>query len=134
MLKALDQTRLDEQAIEPSRLGAAGTPIKETVAAIQNLLLLGKGRVKRHACRLLHQQGQVRCIKRRKRRRQIDRFEVHGIDRVVTRVITRIEGLQLARKRGLAERRVDNSICEFRLVITKSNNQKRIGRKLALEP
>jgi hypothetical protein len=53
-LQSSNQTGLDQQPIEPPRLSAARTAVEQTVAAFQDLLLLGKGRTKRHSCRLLY--------------------------------------------------------------------------------
>src|SRR5262245_14415458 len=53
--KALDQAGLNQQAIEPSRLGTIGATVEQAVAAFQDVLLFGKRWIERHPCSLLHQ-------------------------------------------------------------------------------
>ena len=98
--KAFDQTGLDQQPIEPPRLGTAGAPVEQAVTTLQDILLFGKGRIKRYTRRLLHQQRQVGCIERVKRRGKIDGLEIYGVDRIVAGVVARIEGFKLPRDSG----------------------------------
>src|SRR5262245_12062537 len=132
--KAFDQARVDQQPIKPSRLRAAGASVKQTVAAFQNILLLGKRRIERHTRSLLHQQRQIGRVERLQCRRHIDWLKIYSVDRVVTRVVARIEGLQMPRDRGLGECRIDNTIRKFRLMVAKANDQERVGREVAFEP
>src|SRR5262249_56065358 len=113
--------------------GSAGATVEQPVKTPQNFLLLGERRVKWHARRFLHQQGQIRCIEGLERRRQIDRPIVHRVDRVITRVVAWIEGFEQPRDGWLAERRVDDTVCKFWLMIAKANYQERIGWKVMPE-
>ena len=127
--KPFDQSRIDQQTVETARLRTPGASIEQPVTAFQDIFLFGKGRIKRHTCRLLHQQRQVRCIERLECRRQIDRPEIYGVDCVVARVVARIKGFQLSRNRRLAERRIDDAIGKFRLMISEANDQeKSVGK------
>src|SRR5947209_3621514 len=56
---SLDQPSVDQQPVEAPDFGAAGALEKQSVAALQNLLLFRKGRVERHAGRLLHDDGKI---------------------------------------------------------------------------
>jgi hypothetical protein len=54
-LKTLDQSSLDQHAIEAAGLGAIGTAIEQLPAAHENFFLLGKSGIERHAgCFLNH--------------------------------------------------------------------------------
>src|SRR5262245_35501437 len=121
--KSLDQPRIDQQPIEPARLGSAGAAVEQSVTASQNTLLFGERRIKWHTRRFLHEQGQIRCIEGLERRRQIDRPIVHRVDRVVARVVAWIEGFEQPRNSWFAKRRVDDAICKFWLMIAKTNDQ-----------
>ena len=63
-LKSVDHSGVDQQAIEPARLGAVGAAVEQAVAAPEYLFLLEEGCVERKARRLLHDQRQVRRIER----------------------------------------------------------------------
>src|SRR6476620_3110098 len=130
----LDQPRIDQQTIEPSRFGSAGASVEQPLTTPQHVLLFGKRRIQRHTRRLLHQQWQIRCIEGLERRRYIDRSIVYRVDSVVARVVARIEGPEQTRDGWLAERRIDDAIGKFRLMIAEANDQERIGRKVMPEP
>ena len=69
MSKALDQAGVDQQPVEAARLGAAGAAIEQAAAALEDALLLGKGRVERQARRLQHDERQIGRVERVERRR-----------------------------------------------------------------
>src|ERR1035441_5522011 len=90
-LQALDQAGGDQQPVETARLGAAGAAIEQAMAALQDRLLLGEGRIERHAGGLLDHQRKIWRVERLKRGGQIGRLEIHRIDRIVTRKVARVE-------------------------------------------
>ena len=55
-LKPLDQAGIDQQAVETAHLRAAGAEEKPSLAAFENLLLFGKGRIERQPGGLLDDQ------------------------------------------------------------------------------
>src|SRR5476649_1371615 len=75
-LQPLDQPGFDQQPVETPRLRAAGAAIKQPMAALQDLLLFGEGRLKRQSGGLLDDQRQVWRLQRVERRRNVDRFEI----------------------------------------------------------
>src|SRR6185295_1085280 len=83
-LKTLDQSRVDQQAVEAARLGAGTACIEDAAAAGKNLLLLGKRNVERHAHRLEDREWQIGRVERIERGGEIGRRVVDGIERIVS--------------------------------------------------
>ena len=46
---SFDQAGIDQQPVEAARLGATGAAVEQALAALENLLLLGKGRIEAQA-------------------------------------------------------------------------------------
>jgi hypothetical protein len=82
-LQSFDQPGVDQQPVEAARLGAAGAAIEQALAALEDLLLLGEGCIERQPGGL--RSPVVGCVERIARRRQIDRREADGVDRVIGR-------------------------------------------------
>jgi hypothetical protein len=79
-LEALDQAGLDQKPVETARLGAGRAAVEPPLAAIEDLLLLGKGRVERQAGGLLDDQRQEGRLQRVERRRDVRRFKIDRVD------------------------------------------------------
>src|SRR3954451_15441378 len=82
-LESLDQAGVDQESIETPRLRAAVASVEQPVAALQDALLLGKGRIERQAGRLLQHQWQIRPFDGVKRGRNVGGLIVHRVDGVI---------------------------------------------------
>src|SRR5262249_57332710 len=56
---SFDQSGVDQQSVESPRLGAAGATVEQAPAPLENLLLLGEGRIERQPRRLEDDQPKV---------------------------------------------------------------------------
>src|SRR5262245_36373545 len=59
-LQPLDQAGVDQEPIEAPRLGAVGAGVEQSLAALEDLLLLREGGIERQAGRFLDDQRQIR--------------------------------------------------------------------------
>src|SRR5262245_28595649 len=89
-LKMLDQAGVNQEPVEAPRLLAPGAGEELAVAAYQDALLLGKGRIERQARGLQNEERKIWTFKRIQRRGEIERFEIDGVDCVVGGEISRI--------------------------------------------
>src|SRR5262249_8406794 len=62
--KSLNQTRVDQQPIEASRLRTAGAEIEQAAATLEDFSLLREGGIERHSRPLQHHQRKVRRVER----------------------------------------------------------------------
>src|SRR5580704_1515635 len=90
------QAGVDQHAVELARLRAVIAAVEQSIAAQEDLLLRGKRRIERQARGLLHDQRQIGTFQGIERRRDVDRFEVDGVDRVIGGEITLVPRHQAA--------------------------------------
>src|ERR1700680_4450481 len=81
--KIFYEAGVDQHAVEMARLGTVIAAVEQSVAAQEDLLLLGERRIEREAGVLLHDQRQIGTFQGIERRGDVDRFEVDGVDRVI---------------------------------------------------
>src|SRR3954454_5343570 len=82
---SLDQPGVDQQPVEAPDFGAAGALEKQSVTTLENLLLLGEGRIERQTRSLLHHDGKIGRLEPVQRRRDVLRREVDTVERVIGR-------------------------------------------------
>src|SRR5271169_6032476 len=83
-LKTLDQSSLDQHAIEAAGLGAIGTAIEQLHAAHENFFLLGKSGIERHAGCFLNHQRQIGAFQGGERRAHIHRRKDYSVYRIIS--------------------------------------------------
>src|SRR6266511_4750770 len=132
-LQPLDQAGVDQQPIEAPRLRSAATGIEQSLAALENPLLLGKRGIERQAGGLLHDQRKIGSVDGLERGRRIDRFEVDRVDRVIGGEVARVARHQTPVDRDLVERRLEDGGGEIGLVVAVAHQQKGFARELVLE-
>ena len=91
--KPLDHAGVDQQPVEPPRLGAVSAEIEQPVAALEDPLLFGERSIERYTGSLQENKRQERGIEAADRRRQIGRTEVERIDGIIGGEISRIGGI-----------------------------------------
>ena len=96
--------------------------------------MLGKRRIERHACGLQDDERQIRGVKSVDCRCRIGRLEVQRVDSVVGGEEARIGSVDAAADCRIVETGRDDFLGKTRLVVPKANDQKRLVRKIALEP
>ena len=101
---------------------------------MEDSLLLGEGGIERHARGLLHDQWQVRRVEHVEGRAQRDRREVDGIDRIVGRVVARVETQQSLAEVPRVERRINQVLGEVRLMVAVTHDEKLLAGKIVLKP
>src|SRR5262245_43625158 len=131
--KPFDEPGLDQRPVEAARLGTIAAAVEQASAALEDALLLGEGGIERHARRLLHDQRQVGRVEHVEGRAKRDRLEVDGIDRIVGRVVARIEPQQPLTEIPRVERRLDQMLGEIRLMVAIADDEKLLAWEIALE-
>src|SRR5580700_6403106 len=125
---------VDQHAVEMARLGTVIAAVEQSVAAQEDLLLLGERRIERQAGGLLHNQRQIGTFQGIERRGDVDRFEVDGVDRVIGGEIAPIPRHQAALDGRIVEAGLDQVRSEIRLMIAESHQEKRVVGEFALQP
>src|SRR6266568_706680 len=87
---SLDQPGVDQQPVEAPDFGAAGALEKQSVTALENLLLFREGRIERQPGRLLHDDRKIGRLEAVQRRRDVLWREVDTVERVVGREVARV--------------------------------------------
>src|SRR4051794_30501882 len=128
--KPLDQAGIDQKTIEPARLPSPRTIEEQSLAAIENASLFCKRRIERKTGGPLHDQRQIGRIEQVKRGTEIDRLEVQPVDGVIGREVARIMRREAPSKFLGIDRRVDDMLGEFRLMITIAHDQERFVREV----
>src|SRR5690242_9958568 len=123
--QALDEGGGDQQPVEAPRLRAVAAVVIDALAALEDLLLLGKRGIERQAGELLDHQRQVGPVERVECGRHVARLEVDRIDRVVGREIARVHRNHALADLVIADARFDQIGGQFRLVITVAYDQER---------
>src|SRR6185295_6826902 len=77
---SLDQPGVDQQPVEAPDFGAAGALEKQSVTALENLLLFREGRIERQTSGLLHDDRKIGRLEPVQRRRDILRREIDTVD------------------------------------------------------
>src|SRR2546423_9624009 len=77
---SLDQPGVDQQPVEAPDFGAAGALEKQSVTALENLLLFREGRIERQTRGLLHDDRKIGRLEAVQRRRDALRRKVDAVE------------------------------------------------------
>lgn len=133
-LKTLDQSSLDQHAIEAAGLGAVGTAIEQRHAAPENFFLLGKCGIERNTGRFLNHQRQIGAFQGVERRAHVHRRKVYCVYRIISGEIAWIVMHDPFDYLSSARAWIENLDRKRRLVIAEPHHQECVVRKIAAEP